>query len=183
MTTTRERLAELRREHEEERDLIEEKIDLLDQYLALDDTGVEGKRQPDTSERPTPPRKKKVVSRKKSERAPKITPPKPPAPKPSAKRPEPDQKPLNCGAGKLEVVEDSNMDKVVSVIRDRAPHWMSHKGIAEGADAMGLRVPKTFAAIIHQECLKLRSGKYKVPGLEYKTVGRRVEYRMPKTGG
>jgi hypothetical protein len=70
---------------------------------------------------------------------------------------------------------------VVSAIRGRAPHWLSHEGIAEATTALGFDPPKTYRAMVNQLGKQLRTGDYDVPGLEWRTVGRRVEYRIVVT--
>ncbi len=191
------KLLNLRSGLERKRDRIDAQIELIDQLIALDeeDNGDGGAHE----SQPPPERKKKVVKRRRTKvevepqnqgparagRLPPVLPPVSPRGSPIArslpiaKGPAADIVPTKCGGGTVEVRDGSNMDKVVSAIRGRAPHWISHEGIAEAADAMGLNTPKTFRAIIHQVCAQLRKGTHNVPGLEYKTIGRRVEYRMP----
>ena len=197
------KITDLRLSLEQERDQLGERIQIINKQIdtlrRYEDLEIEkqssGASPPvDKKTSKPPPPKKKVVKRKKLVPAAKILDrklgkkPKPPAPKPVvSKSPKKtitksvsDQAPTQCGNGKEELRDDSNAQKIVSVLEDRAPHWMTHVGIMEGAVGMGLKIPKTFQAIIHQECAQLRKGRYKIPGLEWKATGRRMEYRIVK---
>lgn len=188
MTTPNNQIIILRRALELERDLIDKRLALLDQYETLEE---ESHRAPPKLEIPQmhiggkipkrkPKKPKGKVAKKMRPRGPQTMPP----PRQRASRPksEPmkpkESGPVKCGGGKVGVKPDSSMEKVVLAIRDRAPRWVSHDGIEEAARAIGLTVPKTFLTTIWKECRELRKGKHDVPGLEYKMVGRRVEYRV-----
>jgi len=186
----REHLEAVRDQLARERDRLDAQLELLDRLLAL----VVDTEEPETNEgseerglAPTPPPTSTGAVVPRFPRPPQSRPTATPrhasakAKPPTAPPPEADTPPTPCGQGDKVIQDGTHLETVVTAIRGRAPHWLSHDGIVEATYALGIEPPKTFRAMVNQYGKQLRTGDYDVPGLEWRTVGRRVEYRIVVT--
>jgi len=188
------KIKEIREQLYKERDLIDERLELLDQYEAVGEANplIEAFRAEHPQKKVGKGKKPKKKVVKRTARTPRLKPDPKDRRKPKgAKKPRAttplkpvkETGPVMCGMGDKEIKEGSSTEMIVKAIGDRSPRWVSHDGIVEAAEAMGLNPPKSFLTITWDKCRKLRKAKYRVPGLEYRMRGRRIEYRIAIAGG